>query len=86
MITYFSLEWKNWSCHPGNEVSSTILIISGSKRKITYGELDGRGNILSQQDGPLQAASAREFFLLVEDRLKIAEHQIQFYVPMSKDI
>ena len=82
MITYFSLEWQNWSCHPCHGLSSTLLIVSGSKRRITYGELDGRGNVLLQQDGPLQSSSSREFFRLVEEVYNNWNGQSDFCVPV----
>lgn len=82
MVTYFSLEWQNWSCHPCHDLSSTLLIVSGSKKRITYGELDGRGNVLLQQDGPLQSSSSREFFRLVEEIHNKWNGQSDFSVPV----
>ena len=82
MITYFSLEWQDWSCHPGDALSSTLLIISGSKKKVTYGELDGRGNILFQQDGPLQASDGGTFFALAERIVEQWGDQTDFSVPV----
>ncbi len=82
VITYFSLEWYNCGCHCGDDVSSTILIVSSGKKRITYGELNSRGDVLSQQDGPLQASSSRAFFDNLDKIITSWEGRQDFCVPV----
>ena len=82
MVSYFSVEWKTDRTN-GN--SSTMLIVDGARRKITYGEISGRGDVLSQQDGPLQAGDSASFFLFLTEILGQWGDQNDFSVISSHD-
>ena len=82
MITYFSLTWQNCGLHCGEDISSTIIIVTSSKKKITYGQLDARGNVISCQDGPLQTSNGRRFFTLLEEAFNQWAGQDDFSIPV----
>ena len=82
MVSYFSVEWKN---ERANKNSSAILIVDGARRKITYGEISGRGEVLSQQDGPLQAGDSANFFLFLTEILEQWGDQTDFSAISSRD-
>lgn len=59
MVTYFSMEWKSERLQKN---ASSILIVDGRKRRITFAEFAMCGDVLEQWDGPLQASSGAQFF------------------------
>lgn len=81
MGTYFSVEWQN-NQQPKHVKS--ILIVDRGKRRITYADLTMRGDVLRQEDGPLQASRAAQFFSVVNDALCQWGGQTDFSVPSSE--
>ena len=61
MISYFSLEWHVENQEKGNKHVRSILIVDNSKKIITYAELTARGDVITQQDGPVQAYTGARF-------------------------
>ena len=82
MVTYFSVEWKSTRIQ---KQSSSILIIDARKKCITYAELTMRGDILNQQDGPLQAGSSAQFFSYLTEIFEQWNGQLNFSEPTSED-
>lgn len=82
MVSYFSVEWKN---ERANKNSSAILIVDGTRRKITYGELSKRGDVLFQQDGPLQACDSGKFFSNLTEIMEQWGDRVDFSVSLSDD-
>ena len=61
MIAYFSLEWQVEKQKKDNRHVRSILIVDNSKKTITYAELTARGDVITQQDGPVQAYAGARF-------------------------
>lgn len=79
-MTYFSIEWKSERLQRN---TSSILIVDRGKRKITFAEFTMRGDVLEQQDGPLQASSGAQFFSDMEEALRQWNGQTDFSEPAA---
>ena len=83
MITYLSVEWKK-QCK--QQSGSAILIVDGKKKRVTYAELSMRGDVLKQQDGPLQAGASAEFFSFLAEVVSQWEGMADYSVSPYEDI
>lgn len=51
----------------GSKHEQSIIIVDDQNKRITYAESTARGDALIQEEGPLQASSAAQFFAVLEE-------------------